>query len=129
MAQCTKLGFRLTSTIFILAIAGQIAWAVENNWFNVFVFDMVSPNPDVVAWMVAVSAATATITSLIMGTLSDHTIIRMGKRKTLYSLWVYLMGNCHCTFPNCCVYPNHWNSCSYGSHNRCDYDFFWVDCE
>lgn len=57
----------------ILAVTGQIAWAVENAWFNTFVFDMLTPDPRPVAWMVAASAITATLTTLLMGTLSDHT--------------------------------------------------------
>ena len=28
-----------------LAITGQIAWAVENSWFNTFVFDTITPDP------------------------------------------------------------------------------------
>ncbi len=43
-----------------LAITGQIAWAVENSWFNTFVFDTITPDPRPVAWMVAASAITAT---------------------------------------------------------------------
>ena len=36
-----------------LAVTGQIAWAVENSWFNTFVYDMLTPDPRPVAWMVA----------------------------------------------------------------------------
>jgi hypothetical protein len=35
-----------------LALVGQIAWAVENSWFNTFVFDTITPDPRPVAWMV-----------------------------------------------------------------------------
>jgi len=91
MESVTKLSRRTTITIFMLGIAGQIAWAIENNWFNLFVYDEISKNTDVVAWMTAVSAATATITSLIMGTLSDHTRTKMGRRKPYlfygYTIW------------------------------------------
>ncbi|MFU8825957.1 MAG: beta-L-arabinofuranosidase domain-containing protein [Brevefilum sp.] len=54
-----------------LALTGQIAWAVENSWFNTFVIDTITPDPRPVAWMVATSAVTATLTTLLMGTLSD----------------------------------------------------------
>ena len=52
-----------------LALVGQIAWAVENSWFNTFVFDTITPDPRPVAWMVAASAITATLTTLLMGLL------------------------------------------------------------
>jgi hypothetical protein len=39
-----------------LAITGQIAWAVENAWFNTFVYEQLTPDPRPVAWMVAASA-------------------------------------------------------------------------
>ena len=74
-----------------LALTGQIAWAVENSWFNTFVFDTITPDPRPVAWMVAASAITATLTTLLMGTLSDRTRSRWGKRRpyilTGYCLW------------------------------------------
>lgn len=74
-----------------LAVTGQIAWAVENMWFNTFVYDMITPDPRPVAWMVAASAITATLTTLFMGTLSDRTRTRFGRRKPFilfgYILW------------------------------------------
>ncbi len=74
-----------------LAVTGQIAWAVENSWFNTFVFDVITPDPRPVAWMVAASAITATLTTLLMGTLSDRTRSRWGRRRPFilfgYILW------------------------------------------
>ena len=85
--QQTKLGANNWIAIVLLAFSGQIAWVIENNWFNTFVNDVISPNPKVISLMVALSAVTATLTTLFMGTLSD----RMGKRKaiilTSYILW------------------------------------------
>ena len=60
----------------LLAVTGQIAWAVENLWFNTFVYDELTPDPRPVAWMVAASAITATVTTLFMGTLSDRALSR-----------------------------------------------------
>ena len=74
-----------------LALSGQLAWAIENSWFNAFVYDTITPDPRPVAWMVACSAITATLTTLIMGTLSDRTRSRWGRRKPFifagYILW------------------------------------------
>ncbi len=73
-----------------LAVTGQIAWAVENTWFNTFVYDNLTPDPRPVAWMVAASAITATLTTLVMGTLSDRTRSRWGRRKP-YILFGYIL--------------------------------------
>jgi len=74
-----------------LALTGQIAWAVENSWFNTFVYDTITPDPRPIAWMVAASAITATLTTLLMGTLSDRTRSRWGRRRPFilfgYILW------------------------------------------
>ena len=86
---------RLTSrawfVMFALALTGQIAWAVENSWFNTFVYDTLTPDPRPVAWMTAASAITATLTTLLMGTLSDRTRSRWGRRRPFilfgYILW------------------------------------------
>ena len=83
----TKLGANNWIAIVLLAFSGQIAWVIENSWFNTFVNDVISPDPKVISLMVALSAITATLTTLIMGTLSD----RLGKRKIMilvsYILW------------------------------------------
>ena len=74
-----------------LALTGQIAWAVENSWFGTFVYDTITPDPRPVAWMVGLSAITATLTTLVMGTLSDRTRSRWGRRRPFilagYILW------------------------------------------
>ena len=83
----TKLGANNWAAIVLLAFSGQIAWVIENSWFNTFVNDIISPDPRVISLMVALSAITATVTTLIMGTFSD----RLGKRKMIiivsYVLW------------------------------------------
>lgn len=90
-----KAASRITPSTWIIIIAlattGQIAWAVENSWFNTFVFDTITPDPRPVAWMVAGSAITATLTTLLMGTLSDRTRSHWGRRRPFilfgYILW------------------------------------------
>lgn len=63
--------------IVALGLSGQIAWNVENNWFNTFVFDTITPDSRPIAAMTAVSAIVATVTTLLMGASSD----RSGRRK------------------------------------------------
>ena len=63
--------------VIFLSFAGQIAWAVENQYYNVFMYNAIAPNPMYVSYMVAASAVAATITSIFMGALSDV----KGKRK------------------------------------------------
>jgi MFS family permease len=82
-----------------LAITGQIAWAVENSWFNTFVYDTITPDPRPVAWMVAGSAITATLTTLLMGTLSDRTRSRWGRRRPYILLGYILWGLSTVLFP------------------------------
>lgn len=82
-----------------LALTGQIAWAVENSWFNTFVFDTITPDPRPVAWMVAASAITATLTTLFMGTLSDRTRSRWGRRRPYILVGYVLWGIATVLFP------------------------------
>lgn len=86
--------------IVALAVTGQIAWAVENSWFNTFVFDTITPDPRPVAWMVAASAITATLTTLLMGTLSDRTRSRWGRRRPFILLGYVFWGISTILFPN-----------------------------
>ncbi|MEQ9715252.1 MAG: MFS transporter [Candidatus Asgardarchaeum sp.] len=72
-----KLPPRILVTISFLSFAGQVAWAVENQYYNVFLYNAIAPVPMYVSYMVAASAAVATITTIFMGSLSDI----KGKRK------------------------------------------------
>ncbi len=71
----------------MLGFAGQVAWTVENMYLNVFLYDTVSDDPGAIATMVAASAATATVATLLVGALSD----RAGHRRSFiaagYVLW------------------------------------------
>lgn len=82
-----KLGARIWSVLILVGLSGQFAWTLENMYFNVFLYNTISTNPDYIAAMVAASAITATLTTLVMGALSD----RVGKRKAFitagYILW------------------------------------------
>lgn len=82
------LGGRLWSSFLILGLVGQLAWTIENMYFNVFLYKTISSNPDYIAAMVAASGIVATVTTLFMGALSD----RIGRRKLLISLGYILWG-------------------------------------
>jgi Na+/melibiose symporter-like transporter len=81
LASSNRIATRTWIIMAAIAITGQIAWAVENSWFNTFVFDTITPDPRPIAWMVAASAITATLTTLLMGTLSDRSRSRWGRRR------------------------------------------------
>jgi MFS family permease len=72
---------RVWTALVLLGFAGQLAWAVENQFFNTFLYDKITPNPRPISWMVAASAVTATLTTILMGTLSDRTRGRWGRRR------------------------------------------------
>lgn len=67
---------------------GQIAWSVENMYFNLFVFDTISPSLDTVTLMVQLSGIVATVTTLIAGALSD----KLGNRRTFISVGYIIWG-------------------------------------
>ena len=83
----TKLSPRFWTALAIFSLIGQVAWVVENMYFNVFIYKMFHASAGDISAMVAASAVTATLTTVVMGTLSD----RIGKRKLLicggYLLW------------------------------------------
>ena len=82
-----KLGIRKWLTFILAGFVGQLAWAIENNYFNVYVYDC-TKNYSFITAMVIASAATATITTLLMGAVSD----RLGRRKALISFGYILWG-------------------------------------
>ena len=82
-----KLGIRKWLSFIIAGFVGQLAWAIENNYFNLYVFDC-TKEYIFIPIMTAASAAAATITTLLMGALSD----RLGKRKAFISFGYILWG-------------------------------------
>jgi MFS family permease len=75
--------------IILLGFAGQLAWGVENQFFNTFMYNNITPDPRPISWMVAASAVAATLTTILIGTLSDRTRSRWGRRKP-FILFGYL---------------------------------------
>ena len=73
--------------LVIFSLTGQIAWVVENMYFNVFIYRMFGASATEISAMVSASAIAATVTTLLVGALSD----KVGKRKIFisggYILW------------------------------------------
>ena len=80
-----KSAFYLTLVIF--SLIGQVAWVVENMYFNVFIYKMFNASAQAISAMVSASAVAATVTTLLIGALSD----KLGKRKIFicggYLVW------------------------------------------
>ena len=78
---------RFMLALVIFCLTGQVAWVVENMYFNVFIYKMFHASADAISAMVAASAIAATVTTLIIGALSD----KIGKRKIFicggYIIW------------------------------------------
>ena len=75
------------AALVIFSLVGQIAWVVENMYFNVFIYKMFGASAAEISLMVSASAVAATVTTLLMGALSD----KLGKRRVFicggYVLW------------------------------------------
>ncbi len=87
MKQKRTLSPRFLVALTVFSLMGQIAWVVENMYFNVFIYKMFNATPSDISAMVMASAVAATLTTVFMGALSD----RVGKRKLFmcggYILW------------------------------------------
>ena len=80
-------GSKFWVALVIFSLVGQIAWVMENMYFNVFIYKMFHASAEDISAMVAASAVAATVTTLLIGALSD----KVGKRKLFicggYILW------------------------------------------
>lgn len=74
--------------IWVLGMAGQLCWNVENSWFAGFVYAKIAPSPEIVSWMVGVSATATTFATFLVGTMSD----RRGRRKPFIAIGYILWG-------------------------------------
>ena len=79
-----RFGKREWLFLILFGLVGQIAWSVENMYFNLFVFETVAPSLSTVTLMVQLSGIVATLTTLVAGTLSD----KIGNRRSFIS-WGY----------------------------------------
>ena len=82
-----KPGRKFWAAMLIFGLMGQVAWVVENMYFNVFIYKMFHASPADISAMVTASAVAAAVTTLLMGALSD----KIGKRKLFicigYLVW------------------------------------------
>ena len=83
----TKTSPKFWIALVIFSLVGQIAWVMENMYFNVFIYKMFGASAEAISGMVAASAVAAAVTTLLIGALSD----KVGKRKLFicggYILW------------------------------------------
>jgi MFS family permease len=86
--------------LLLLGLAGQLAWAVENQFYNTFLYDRITPDPRAVSWMVAITAVVSTVTAILMGTLSDRMRTRWGKRRPFIFVGYVLWGILTAAFPS-----------------------------
>ncbi|MCQ2554162.1 MAG: MFS transporter [Clostridia bacterium] len=75
-------------SLVIFSITGQVAWVVENMYFNVFIYRMFNASASDISLMVSASAVAAALTTLFMGALSD----KVGKRKVFMTLGYIIWG-------------------------------------
>ena len=87
MNNTAKKSRRFWGALAIFSLMGQVAWVVENMYFNVFIYKMFNASAADISAMVAASAVTATLTTVFMGALSD----KVAKRRFFiaggYLLW------------------------------------------
>ena len=96
-----KISARLWFNMILFGLVGQLAWNVENMYFNTFLYNSIYSNGasqaaidgsmpvmTAISIMVALSAATAVITTFVMGTLSD----RLNRRKLFISVGYIVWG-------------------------------------
>jgi MFS family permease len=83
-----KIPRRVILGVILLTLSGEIAWAVENQYFNVFIYSEIAPVPIYVSLMVSITAAVSTFTTFFLGAYSD---IKARRRIFLivgYVFWV-----------------------------------------
>ena len=82
------LGSKFWAAMIIFGLVGQIAWVVENMYLNVFLYKMFHASAADISMMVGASSVAATLTTILIGALSD----KMGKRKVIICLGYLIWG-------------------------------------
>ncbi len=91
-----RIGWKMWLIIILIGLAGQFAWSIENMYLNTYIAYLNFSAPEaekfdyntLVAVTTALSAITATLTTLFMGGLSD----KLRKRKIFISVGYILWG-------------------------------------
>ena len=83
-----KLDKRFWAAVLIFGLMGQVAWVVENMYFNVFIYKMFHASAADISAMVMASAVVAAVTTVIMGAVSD----KVGRRKAFMSAGYLIWG-------------------------------------
>lgn len=76
------------TVLLLFGLVGQLAWSVENMYFNLFVFDTVSTNLSAITLMVQLSGVMATVATLVAGAISD----KVGNRSKFISIGYAIWG-------------------------------------
>ena len=94
----TKMSSKFWLSLIIFSLVGQIAWVMENMYLNVFIYERFAASAEQISAMVSASAIAATVTTLLIGALSD----KLGKRKLFIcggyiawgvSIWAFALIN------------------------------------
>lgn len=72
-----RLGRKFWAALVIFGLMGQVAWVVENMYFNVFIYKMFHASAADISLMVGVSSVAAAVTTIFAGAFTDY----IGKRK------------------------------------------------
>jgi MFS family permease len=71
MDQTAKFGWKRWLEVILIGFVGQLAWAVENQYINSWIYSQ-THSATYITWTTIASAIAATITTLFMGVLSDR---------------------------------------------------------
>ena len=72
-----NLSKKFWAALTLFGLVGQVAWVVENMYLNVFIYKMFHASAADISMMVSASSVAATLTTILIGALSDY----IGKRK------------------------------------------------
>ncbi len=74
--------------LLLFGTIGQLAWTVENMYFNLFVYETIAPDLNTVTLMVQLSGIVATVATLVAGVFSD----KLGNRRSFISIGYTVWG-------------------------------------
>ena len=78
---------RTWAVVILLGLVGQVAWTVENMYLNVFIYNTITTDPNVIAITVAASAIAATLATMLVGAWSDRARTRRPFIALGYVVW------------------------------------------